>query len=96
MKIYEIVRPKNKSPLNEIIEFDEVQYGLEMLTDVLAVEVKTLYYFLAEKTKGFTIPPKTIFDADDIEDMLFDVSHYYDDYKCRLTECHQSLRMLLN
>lgn len=95
MKIHEVIYSKYFSQLNEIIEFDEIQYEVEVLTDVSAKKVNLMYHLLVKQTDGFTKHPKLIFDADEIEDLFFDVSHYYEDYNKRLTNCHQSIRMLI-
>jgi hypothetical protein len=94
MKIHEIIRPKNYFQLNEVIEFDEHQHLVEVLTDAAAIKVHRIYYFLLEKSNGVTKHPKIVFDADKIEDLLFEVSHYYEDFKHRLTNCYQSIHML--
>jgi hypothetical protein len=95
MKISEITRPNFVSQINEIIEFDEIQYGLEMLYDLLAEKVKTQYYLIAGESDNFSIHPSMIFDADDVEYFLYYATKYHDEIKHQQEICKQSNRMLV-
>jgi hypothetical protein len=94
MKISELITTTYKNQLNETIEFDDKQYVLEVLYDNVATHIKQQYYDIANQTKNFKIHPKKIFDADEIELLVYNATKYYNEVKSQPFFLRQSIRML--